>query len=70
MSDSALHVKIKDLLYIFGLFFFFLNKLAIKTQVEKFFMSNGIMTAVNLLTTINLFLVSIYSAFDTTQNQA
>jgi len=33
-------------------------------------MSNGMMTAVNLLTTINLFLVSIYSAFDTTQNQA
>ena len=70
MSDSALHVKIKDLLYIFGLNSLKKNKLAIKTQVEKLFMSNGMMTAVNLLTTINLFLVSIYSAFDTTQNQA
>ena len=70
MSDSALHVKIKDLLYIFGLKSLKKNKLAIKTQVEKLFMSNGMMTAVNLLTTINLFLVSIYSAFDTTQNQA
>ena len=33
MSDSALHVNIKDLLYIFGLKK--QNKLAIKTKVEK-----------------------------------